>query len=99
MGVIEINSDTFKSEVLDFKDRVLVDFNADWCGPCQMIKPILEELDIIKVVSVNVDNEEDLAREYGVMSIPCLVLFDKGVEINRTVGFKSKEEIEKMIGE
>jgi thioredoxin 1 len=99
MGVIEINSDTFKSEVLDFKDRVLVDFNADWCGPCQMIKPILEELDIIKVVSVNVDNEEDLAREYGVMSIPCLVLFDKGVEINRTVGFKSKEEIERFVGE
>ena len=99
MGVIEINSDTFESEVLDFKDRVLVDFNADWCGPCQMIKPILEELDIIKVVSVNVDNEEDLAREYGVMSIPCLVLFDKGVEINRTVGFKSKEEIERFVGE
>ncbi len=99
MGVIEINSDTFKSEVLDFKDRVLVDFNADWCGPCQMIKLILEELDIIKVVSVNVDNEEDLAREYGVMSIPCLVLFDKGVEINRTVGFKSKEEIERFVGE
>ena len=99
MGVIEINSDTFKSEVLYFKDRVLVDFNADWCGPCQMIKPILEELDIIKVVSVNVDNEEDLAREYGVMSIPCLVLFDKGVEINRTVGFISKEEIERFVGE
>ena len=96
----EITKDTFEKEVLKENKPVLVDFNANWCGPCRMIKPILEELsnDKVKIVSVNIDDEEDLAREYDVFSIPCLVLFKDGKEASRSVGLKPKEEIEKFIG-
>ena len=102
MEVIELTTDRFNAEVLECDKKVLVDFNADWCGPCQMIRPVLEDLaknNDIKIVSVNVDSEEELASRYGVMSIPCLVLFNKGEEIGRSVGFKSKEELERFIGE
>ena len=101
MEIKEINKDNFENEVLMFEKPVLVDFNADWCGPCRMLKPVLEELldnDGYKIVSVNVDNEEELAKKYNVFSIPCLVLFDNGKEIERSIGLKSKEEIENMLG-
>ena len=102
MEILEIKGN-FKEEVLDYEGKVLVDFYADWCGPCKMLRPVLEEFakstDSIKVASVNVDNEEDLAREYGVMSIPCLVVFENGQEKNRSVGFIQKEQIEKIVGE
>ena len=82
---------------------VLVDFNANWCGPCRMLAPILEKLsennDSIKIVSVNIDNEEDLATKYNVFSIPCLVLFQDGKELKRNVGFIPEEELESFIGE
>lgn len=99
MSVIEIkNNDEFKEKVLDSKDKVLVDFNADWCGPCQMLKPIMEEIgEDNKVVSVNTDANPDLAEKYGVMSIPCVVLIKDGKEINRTVGFHTKDEILDML--
>ena len=99
--MVEINNDNFKSEVLD-QGLVLVDFNADWCGPCQMLKPVLEEINNernTKIVSVNVDDNMDLAREYGVMTIPCLVLFKDGKEIKRSVGLKSKDDIISMMEE
>ncbi len=102
MDIIELNSNNFNKEVLEYDDKVLVDFNADWCGPCQMIRPILEEIakdNNIKIGSVNVDDAEELASKYGVMSIPCLVLFHKGEEIGRSIGFKQKEELERFIGE
>lgn len=102
MKIVEIKNN-FKEEVLDYDGKVLVDFYADWCGPCKMLRPVLEDFansnETVKVVSVNVDNEEDLAREYGVMSIPCLVVFNSGEEKNRSVGFIQKEQIEKIIGE
>lgn len=103
MSIIEVRQNSFANEVLESKQKVLVDFNADWCGPCKIIRPIIEEIakdnDKIKIVSVNMDNEEELAEKYDVVSIPCLVLFEDGKEIKRNVGLMSKDEIEKMIGE
>ena len=97
----EITKENFEEEVLKFDKKVLVDFNADWCGPCRMLRPILEELvnDDYKIVSVNIDSEEDLAEKYSVSSIPCLVLFENGNEINRMIGLQSKDTIEEMLGD
>ena len=103
MSIIEGTISNFEKEVLKSKEMVLVDFNADWCGPCRMLAPILEKLsennDSIKIVSVNIDNEEDLATKYNVFSIPCLVIFQNGVEKKRNVGFIPEEELESFIGE
>ncbi len=75
----------------------LVDFYAEWCGPCKMLGPILEELENIDIIKVNVDEHEDLARKYGVMSIPTIIFFKDGEILEQEVGFKSKEELEEMI--
>ena len=103
MEIIEVNKDNFETEVLNSDKKVLVDFNANWCGPCRMLRPIIDEIakekDDIKIVSINIDDEEELAEKYEVMSIPCLVLFDKGAEVKRNVGLIPKEAIEEMIGE
>lgn len=103
MAVIKVTTDTFEKEVLQAEGPVLVDFNADWCGPCKMLAPVIDELaeehPEIKVVSVNIDDEEDLADEYDVFSIPCLVVFRDGEEADRSVGGRSKDEILEMIGE
>lgn len=102
MKIVSGNQENFEAEVLKSEQRVLVDFNASWCGPCMMLKPIIEEFaestDAVKVVSVDIDEEEELAEKYGVSSIPCLVLFDKGEEIKRNVGLVSKKDLEKMVG-
>ena len=102
MKVIEGNEKSFDTEVIKSLNPVLVDFNATWCGPCKMLAPILDEVaneDIIKVVSIDVDENEDLAASYGVSSIPCLVLFKDGKEVNRVVGFRNKEEVIEFIEE
>ena len=93
----------FNDDVLNFKGKVLVDFNATWCGPCQALQPILEEAEAelpegAKIVPVDVDEYPELAHEYNVSSIPCLVLFEDGVEKNRFVGLISKKKILKMLG-
>ena len=102
MKIVEVTKKNFEKEVLKSEIPVLVDFNANWCGPCRMLRPILDEvsneIDNVKIVSINIDNEEDLAREYGVMSIPCLVLINNGKETKRSVGLLPKEEVERMIG-
>ncbi len=103
MAILEINQKNFAKEVLNSDQKVLVDFNASWCGPCQMLKPIIEavaaENNQVKIVSVNVDNEPELAEQYNVSSIPCLVLFNKGSEIKRNIGLVSQSAINDMIGD
>ncbi len=99
MEIKEITNDNFDKEVINAQEKVLVDFNANWCGPCRMLRPVLEEIEGVKIVSVDVDNNEELAKKYGVMSIPCLILFKDGQEVNRSFGMQPKEEIEKMVGE
>ncbi|MBR2325421.1 MAG: thioredoxin [Clostridia bacterium] len=88
MSVLKLNNDSFDEAVKD--GRVLVDFYADWCGPCRMMAPILEavseERADLKVAKVNVDESSELAAKFGVMSIPTLVLLDGGDEIKRIVG-------------
>ena len=103
MKVIKVKSNNFEDEVLNSKIPVIVDFNADWCGPCKMLGPILETVaeshDDIKFVSVNIDDEDDLAAKYDVFSIPCLVYIKDGKEVKRNVGLLSKNELEKFIEE
>lgn len=103
MEIVNVSKNNFEKEVLKSEKNVLVDFNANWCGPCRMLRPILDEIskenDNVKIVSINVDDNEELAMSYGVMSIPCLVLFEKGTEKRRTVGLMPKEEVIKFIGE
>ncbi len=81
------------------KDLVLVDFYADWCGPCQMMGKVLEELQDISIIKVNTDLFPDLATKYGVMSIPTLIFFKDGAEVKKEIGFKPKEEIETIIND
>lgn len=103
MSIVSINKDNFESEVLNETKTVLVDFNADWCGPCRMLKPVLDELsnerDDYKFVSVNIDDEEELSDKYQVSSIPCLVVLKDGKEIKRSVGFKTKDELNVFLGD
>ncbi len=89
------NSQEF-TETIDSQD-VLIDFYADWCGPCQMLAPLLEEIDTIDILKVNVDEFKDIAANFGIMSIPTLILFRSGKEIKREIGFKNLDEIKKMI--
>ena len=99
----ELNSQNFESEVLNSKDIVVVDFYANWCGPCRMLRPILEELSQevqdYKFASINIDQEEELADRFGISSIPCLVMFKDGKEFNRSIGLKSKEDLKQILGE
>lgn len=101
MSVIKVNKESFETEVLKAEGIVLVDFFADWCGPCKMLSPVIdqiaEEQSGIKVCKVNVDNEPELAMKYGVMSIPTLVVMKNGNEVNKSVGLVSKEEILDLI--
>ncbi len=102
MSIINCSKDNFEKEVLKSDKKVLVDFNATWCGPCKMMGPVIEELSEemkdIKFVSVDVDDEDELAETYGVSSIPCLVLFEDGNEVSRNVGFMPKDELENVLG-
>ena len=101
MEILKVNSQNFEEEVLKSEKTVLVDFYADWCGPCKMLSPIVdqvaEENEDIKVVKVNVDDAQDLARKYQVMSIPTLVVIKEGKEINRSVGLIDKNQVVNMI--
>ena len=94
MAVMKVNKESFETEVLKAEGMVLVDFFADWCGPCKMLSPIVDD---IKVCKINVDEEPELAMRYNVMSIPTLVVIQNGEEVNKSVGLVSKEDIIKMV--
>lgn len=81
----------------DLKSLYLIDFYADWCGPCKMLGNVLEQLEDINILKINVDENEALAKEYKVMSIPYLLLIKDGEIVKELIGFKSKEDLEKEI--
>ena len=95
---IKLSSENFEKEVLKSEKPVLVDFYADWCGPCNAMAPVIEELATeldgkAKVGKINVDENSDIAVEYNVMSIPTLIVFKNGKEEKRLVGLRDKEEL------
>lgn len=93
--VKHLKDESFESEIKN--GLVLVDFYADWCGPCKALAPILEELNEITVLKINTEEHTDLAVSFGVMSIPTLILFRDGEQLGKRVGFLSKEELESWI--
>jgi len=101
MSIIEVTQATFENEVLKSDVPVLADFNAGWCGPCRAMKPMLEELAEtnpgFKIVSIDIDAEDELAEDYDVSSIPCLVVFKDGEEVNRSVGLIAKDAIAELV--
>ena len=97
---LEINSNNFQKEVLESDKPVLLDFWASWCNPCKMLSPIIDEISSehpeIKVCKINVDEEQDLASQFEIMSIPTLLVIKDGRIVNQSVGLKSKNQILEM---
>lgn len=97
MAIIDLTKENFQAEITKSYKPVLVDFWAVWCGPCQMMAPILHELETempdVQIGKVNVDEQMDLARQFRVVSIPTLIIFKNGQEVQRMVGVTSKEEL------
>jgi len=94
MAGTELNADNFEAKVLKSKDIILVDFFAEWCGPCQMMKPVLEELGF---GAVDIDKDPDLASKYGVMSVPTFKIFKGGEVADEWTGVVTKAEIEERL--
>jgi thioredoxin 1 len=102
MGVGKVSDATFETEVLKSSGPVVVDFWAEWCGPCKMIAPALEEIagslgEKVKIVKLNVDENQNVATKYGIMSIPTLMIFKNGEMVARQVGAAPKQKLEQWI--
>ena len=101
MAIIQITKDNFEQEVLKSEVPVLLDFYADWCGPCRMVAPVLHEIaeenEHIKVGKINVDEQMDLAMRFQVTSIPLLVVMKDGVVVDQALGAKPKDKILQML--
>lgn len=101
MSVLTITKDNFESEVLNAKEPVLLDFWADWCGPCRMVSPIIDEIaqemTSAKVGKINVDEQRELAAKFQVMSIPTLVVMKNGKVVSQTMGARPKAAILQML--
>ncbi len=100
---IDVTEATFEQEVLTSDKAVLVDFWAEWCGPCHAVAPVLEKIveerkDELKLVKVNIDDEQALSVKYGVMSIPTMILFKDGAPAAAAVGAQPKSALERMLG-
>jgi len=101
---LKLDSNNFEKEVINSEQPVLVDFYAEWCGPCKMMSPIIEEIaeelqGKAKVGKINVDENQDLAMKYEVMSIPTLIIFRSGNEVKRFVGVRDKNELMRHLGQ
>ena len=101
MAAMKINHMNFHDEVLRSDKKVLLDFWAPWCGPCRMVSPVIDEIALeradVKVGKINVDEEPELAQRFGVMSIPCLVVMEKGKVVSQSAGAKPKSAILAML--
>ena len=100
--ISSVNAQTFKSEVLESTVPVLVDFWAQWCGPCLMLGPVLEKAAVkysnrLKVLKMNLDENREIASDYQIMSIPCLIIFRRGMEIGRIIGFMDENKLSAKI--
>ena len=102
MSEVKVTNENFEKEVINSNEKVIVDFFATWCGPCQMLAPVLSEIaeeykDKIKVCKINIDEEQELAEKFEVVSIPTLVIFENGQPVKKSIGYISKEELIKII--
>ncbi len=101
MSVKKISEKDFNQVISNKEKKVIVDCYAEWCGPCRMLSPIIDELkeevDSCEFYKLNVDEAENISREYGIMSIPTILIFKDGKEINKSIGLKTKEELKELI--
>jgi len=100
-SIIEVTDDSFQAEVMESETPILVDFWAPWCGPCRAIAPLLEEIaegrDDVRIVKLNVDENQQTAAEYGILSIPTLILFNNGAEAKRLRPTRNKSQLEQQL--
>lgn len=101
MAILKLTGENFEQEVMKSEQPVLIDFWATWCGPCQMIAPVVdkiaEEMKSVKICKVNIDEQPELAQQFRVMSIPTLVVVKDGKVVNNSIGFQQKADIVAML--
>ena len=104
MAVTVVTEDNFKQEVLESNKHVLVDFWAEWCGPCKLLTPVIEKLsekmdEKFKFCKLNVDEHAAIAQQFEITGIPCCIVFNNGSEVSRIIGYKTEENFEELLNE